>query len=156
MVVWVEHLGAIMTEQELQEIEERVKAATPGPWDLEIDGRDAVLFVQMERPPNSNWKYVAQATSADYKFLAHARSDVPALVQMVRHLQAIADFRMSDYRARAEKAEAEVVKLRATLKTMIEVADDVYSQSEHWYQWKYGDWFSEELAKARTLLGDEP
>lgn len=77
-----------MTEQQLDEIEARTNAATPGPWQgrAELashivctapkDGTYSVLW-------NAEW-----ATEADAAFTAHAREDVPALLAEVRRLRA--------------------------------------------------------------------
>ena len=85
-----------MTEQELQQMEERANAATSGPW--WTDKRAIWVIGQMY--------YNAYVTTdeadiaglgaedichADAKFIAHARADVPALIAEVRSLRMMLD-----------------------------------------------------------------
>lgn len=75
-----------MTEEQLKAIEERAKAATPGPWtpkrlrqnDWHLRGPDGIVFAEVE-------------DDADAAFIAHAREDIPALVEEVRRLRGVAD-----------------------------------------------------------------
>ena len=83
-----------MNEQELREIEARAEAATPGPWDIgheapplyagnscitaKIGERMAIIF-------EANHNFELDNSAA---FIAHARQDVPALVEEVRRLNA--------------------------------------------------------------------
>lgn len=74
-------------ETRLREIEEREKAATPGPWDTG------------EHPTNSGIRYVFDTDGSEVctvyfneesravEFIAHAREDVPFLIAEVRRLQ---------------------------------------------------------------------
>lgn len=91
-----------LTEQELAEIEERVNAATPGPWEIcanPFDGSDD--YNESWCPVELPHPYIeAHVTMHDrhldrYKkegvaiaqFIAHARTDVPALIAEVRRLR---------------------------------------------------------------------
>lgn len=67
-----------MTPADLAAIEERCSAATDGPW--RHDGFQLVYCDELGD--------IANATSNDAAFIAHARSDVPALLAEVRRLQA--------------------------------------------------------------------
>ena len=79
-----------MTPEELNAIEDRVNDASPGPWHtkgaggLYMDGTSPSAEVVIPDPPyrlhNPYW------THGDAEFVAHARSDVPALVAEVRRL----------------------------------------------------------------------
>ena len=91
-----------MVEQELQGIEERANAATPGPWrvnteNLWMHGNPVGSFYAGV-DANSNehqWVSVITEVSAwdvgtaavDAAFIAAARTDVPALVAEVRRLR---------------------------------------------------------------------
>lgn len=67
-----------MTNEELDEIEKRAAAATPGPWCCGYD-EDSLY---------SGEAYVARFEHGDDQvFVAHARTDVPALVAEVRRLR---------------------------------------------------------------------
>jgi hypothetical protein len=73
-----------MTDDELKAIEARANAATPGPWHLAITGDDD--------PDRANIEAGAidvcdNPTNDDATFIAHARTDVPALVAEVRRLR---------------------------------------------------------------------
>lgn len=78
-----------MTEQELQAIAEREKAATPLPW----------VFEGCESQDENDWRLNAPNAPAahgrspsrveDWQFIANARSDVPALLAEVRRLQGL-------------------------------------------------------------------
>lgn len=82
-----------MTEQELEKIEARANAATPGPWGTGTgyeqskrgnyvhDGHRIVCAEQDETD--------CVLATEDAEFIAHARADVPALVAEVRRLQGI-------------------------------------------------------------------
>jgi hypothetical protein len=84
-----------LTEADLQAIGQRAQAASPAPWEdfLESDGglggesfirvggldnSQEDMYVRRDKLPTSN---------ADYKFIAHARQDVPRLVVEVRRLK---------------------------------------------------------------------
>lgn len=69
-----------MTHDELQAIKARAEAATPGPWTFDIE----------------DWKVVnaeSQHASSeeDWQFIAHARTDVPALVAEVERLRELGE-----------------------------------------------------------------
>lgn len=110
------HFGGLikMTDEELNEIEARANAATPAPWrwgcwetnffsqePAEITKRNTLehlpsmlQFSAGVRKPEDDSKLVLQA-SPDYDapsfedrmFIAHARTDIPALIAEVRRLR---------------------------------------------------------------------
>ena len=79
-----------LTEDELAAMEARCEAATPGPWQSWIEGRDnfggdCVITTEGEDiyllpPPTLRAPY-------DQDFIAAARQDVPRLVAEVRRLR---------------------------------------------------------------------
>jgi len=90
----------------LGEIEARANAATPGPWAWEGESGDSwpqsdnslvTAYVPdgREWPESilSGWGYDASGISvekdADGEFIAHARTDIPALLAMVREQRAV-------------------------------------------------------------------
>jgi len=82
---------ADLTEQDLAEIEARVAAASGGPWQASIEGRDHTSgdsFIAVAGGPDM---YVsrdaAPASAADLDFIAAARQDVPRLIDEVRRLR---------------------------------------------------------------------
>jgi len=91
-----------MTPDELEAIEARASAATPGPWKIDememyIHGGDG--FMVMSRCPlNDQWqvrghgaevsgKRPRGSQDANAEFIVHARADVPALVAEVKRLR---------------------------------------------------------------------
>ena len=74
-----------MTEQELAEIESRVRAATPGPWRSFIEDRDHECGSNFIKTQGEDIELIG-GTDADQDFIAHARQDVPLLVEEIRRL----------------------------------------------------------------------
>jgi hypothetical protein len=69
-----------ISAEALDEIERRCAAATPGPWKSYVEGRDHTSgdsFIMT----GGNDIYLSGATLADQDFIAHARQDLPALIQ---------------------------------------------------------------------------
>lgn len=77
----------------LSEILARAEAASPGPWRACIEGRDhesGSNFIQVGSGPARREDIeLSGAAPADYDFIAHARQDVPLLVEEVRRLRAL-------------------------------------------------------------------
>lgn len=76
----------ILSDEQVAEIEARANAATEGPWTLYTGGaitagqeRHCVAKVEFPHFPES---------MVDGRFMAHARTDIPALCQTVRGLRA--------------------------------------------------------------------
>ena len=85
-----------MTEQELQAIEERASKATPGAWIANESHYDIAVFAP--HPSESGNTLIAEIdggisedSKRDADFIAHARTDVPALIAEVRSLRAKLD-----------------------------------------------------------------
>ncbi|MHC0440949.1 hypothetical protein [Flavobacterium sp. 3-210] len=87
-----------MTDQDLKEIEDRCNAATKGPWTSFIEGRnhesgDSFIMTGIKEGDDICGKYRGEdiyltgATNADQDFIAHARQDIPRLIQAVRQLR---------------------------------------------------------------------
>lgn len=110
------------TELDLAAIEARAEAATEGPWEHSLVGIDLVddeYVVQTESVADvvcrlaRSGEFIEHpmaSAQADAEFIAHARTDVPALVARVRELVAERDsvqFALDGFRgvARAERGE---------------------------------------------------
>jgi hypothetical protein len=82
----------VPSNEYLEEVRKRLEAATPGPWKAFIEGRDYLggdSFIQ-RGPLNSEEDfdlYLLGATTADYEFIAHARQDIPILLDAIEHLK---------------------------------------------------------------------
>jgi hypothetical protein len=81
-------MEALMSEDELIQIEGRYQLATSGPWKSFIEGRDHDSGADFIRTGDEDI-YLSGASRADQDFVAHARQDVPALIVEVRRLQAL-------------------------------------------------------------------
>ena len=99
--------AAEFTDEQLAEIERRAEAASPGPWQAFVEGRDHTsgdTIIRMGAFDGSHPDmYIStcddsgnpnRVSDADWDFVAHARQDVPRLVAEVRRLQAVVS--MSD------------------------------------------------------------
>lgn len=88
-------------DAELDEMECRCNAATPGPWWAWLEGRDGVAgdsFIgqgsdEPDAVPRRRDLYLSTYTNeppvsaTDYDFIAHARQDLPRLIAEVRRLR---------------------------------------------------------------------
>ncbi len=75
-----------LTSAELDQIEARLRAAAPGPWKSFVEGRDHTSGSSFIATPNSDIELTG-ATAADQDFIAHARQDLPKLLDEVRRLR---------------------------------------------------------------------
>jgi hypothetical protein len=76
-----------MTDAELDQLEARLRAATPGPWVSYVEGRDhdsGSSFIQTSAGDIE----LSGATVADQDFIAHARQDLPKLLMEIRRSRA--------------------------------------------------------------------
>lgn len=97
-----------MTESELQAIEARANAATPGPWS-ETDDTGTVIACYCSGGPGvfageADPAVYGGNDRADFAFIAAARSDVPTLIAEVRRLQSIGNAQLEElHRLRSER-----------------------------------------------------
>ena len=103
----------VSLQDDLEAIEERAKAATPGPWEIYGMTHDHYLRQATDAPPHTGildavlWAddNHLRGSRADKLFLATASTDVPALVEMVRMLitdpQADLDWMWAEAKRRA-------------------------------------------------------
>jgi hypothetical protein len=82
-----------ITDAVLDEIENRLRATTQGPWKSYVEGRDHTSgsnFIMTgegaDRGPDIE---LIGATIADQEFIAHARQDIPALIAEIRRLKSL-------------------------------------------------------------------
>lgn len=82
-----------LSEEELESIEARAAAASPGPWKSFVEGRDhtsgSSFIMTGEGASRGEDIELIGATVADQDFIAAARQDVQRLVAEVRALQEI-------------------------------------------------------------------
>jgi hypothetical protein len=107
-----------MDDQRLEEIAKRVDAATEGPW-------RAVVSEDYGRPTSFGWvaassgEVMGEASAAgllsDAEFIAHARTDVPYLLEALRSLREERDEAMVRPPLASEQAKA-ALRLRAASK----------------------------------------
>lgn len=81
-----------LTNEELKQIQSRSDAATPGPWFSYIEGRDhtsgSSYIMTGEKNVRGNDIELSGASSADQDFIAHARQDIPILLNEIKRLKA--------------------------------------------------------------------
>lgn len=76
-----------LTEEYLLDIENRLKASTPGPWTSVVEGRDQTSGSSFIRTSGSDIE-LSGATVADQDFIAHARQDLESLLVEIRRHRA--------------------------------------------------------------------
>jgi len=92
------HTDFVLTDEELDAIEARSKAASPGPWRSFVEGRDHLGgddFIRVSDDSDEPDMYVIRAEAgatrpasvADQDFIAAARQDIPTLVAELRRLR---------------------------------------------------------------------
>ena len=77
--------GAV-TEEELSAMKARYERATPGPWTFISESRDHIVGSDFIMTGGEDI-YLTGATTADQDFIAHARDDIPRLVEEVERLR---------------------------------------------------------------------
>lgn len=111
-----------MTETDLQAIEQRAASATPGPWEWEHGPNGMPYNLQVEVAfggvrvhPWVLLKTVTgwEPTMATADFIAHARTDVPALIEAMR-----------ERNAEIERLRGEIESLRQSLAHCMENAGE--------------------------------
>lgn len=90
--------GGGLTDGELDAMQARVEAASPGPWTSYVEGRDhhaGDSVIRVSESDDEDDLYVLRAdenglrpaSAAHQDFIAHARQDVPRLISEVRRLR---------------------------------------------------------------------
>ena len=84
-----------LSKEYFDEVRKRCEAATPGPWISIIEGRDQPLggdsFVQRGKDGIEADLYLSGNTIDDQDFIAHARQDIPLLVDEIERLRKLLD-----------------------------------------------------------------
>lgn len=82
-----------LSDLELAEIRRRCDGAAPGPWRSFVEGRDHMSgssFIMTGQGKNrGNDIELNGATAADQDFIAHAREDIPQLLDEIVRLKAL-------------------------------------------------------------------
>ena len=76
----------LVTDEYLQAVENRARAATPGPWISFVEGRDHTSGSSFVRTQAEDIEF-SGATAADQDFIANARQDIPLLIAEIRRLR---------------------------------------------------------------------
>ena len=81
-----------MTDEELDEIEKRANAATPGPWYSGRDPSNDEIIYDFDPWTDANACQIGEIRHIeDIDFISHAREDVPSLIAEVRQLKAYSE-----------------------------------------------------------------
>lgn len=82
---------AYISVQELNEIRQRCNSATAGPWRSYVEGRDHTsgsnFIMTGEGDSRGEDVELTGATVADQDFIAHARQDMPKLLDEIERLK---------------------------------------------------------------------
>lgn len=81
----------MLTKMQIAKIVRRLERATPGPWVSFVERRDNFSGSDFIRTGGEDI-YLTGATVEDQDFIAHARQDIPSLIEEVLRLKsALAD-----------------------------------------------------------------
>lgn len=75
-----------MTDNEIKQIEDRCNKATSGPWVSYIEGRDHESGSDFIMTAGNDIELTG-ATADDQDFIAHARQDIPDLINEIYSLK---------------------------------------------------------------------
>lgn len=73
---------------EINQIKERCEKATKGPWISFVEGRDHTSGCSFIRTSGNDIELTGASTD-DQDFIAHARQDIPALIEEICRLKRI-------------------------------------------------------------------
>src|ERR1700722_15727717 len=80
----------ILSEERIAEIEQRAKAATPGPWstamEYSVSGPDFIWGVMPHASMGKKRVVCGDMDGEDARFIAHSRTDIPDLLTSHRAL----------------------------------------------------------------------
>lgn len=81
----------MMTDEELDEIRQRCRKAWPAPWKSYVEGRDHwggdSFILTGEGENRGEDLHISGATNDDQDFIAHARQDIPRLLDEIVRLK---------------------------------------------------------------------
>jgi hypothetical protein len=84
-------MSNFLTDTELEQIQSRCDAATPGPWKSYVEGRDhtsgSSFIMTGDRSARGKDIELSGATITDQDFIAHARQDIPNLINEIKRLR---------------------------------------------------------------------
>ena len=107
-----------MTPEQLAEIRARSEAATPGPWEC-IESFPPGEYALAARPPDEAFPLTLavvgnddawEDAEANTQFVAHARTDIPALLDYIEELEA----KLSLTYDEAERVETALAAIRSS------------------------------------------
>ena len=168
-----------MTDEELAAIRERAEKATPGPWfgeGAEVFTRGDASFNWIPTIYHGRSPEQCRQQEQDAAFIAHARTDIPALLAQVERLRAenaqqsewIAA--LMDEQPRYATANARLTTENAALREIVQAVAgmDVASDAEgHWRYCLFCSWYADDyestpehapdcpVTKAQALLASE-
>lgn len=152
---------AEMDEARLVEIEARANAATEGPW---YQGSEAPQAVVLEAYDADDmvvlWLDESNAPEADAAFIAHARTDVPALIAALRQAWAERDAAAEEARTLRTKL-ARAAALAGKWQGAIEVHPTLHrsldGDTPHQEKGRYAAGVVRDCARElRKILADSP
>jgi len=80
----------ILSQEEIETIKTRCEKATPGPWKSYIEGREEMSGSDFIMTGGEDI-YLTGATADDQDFIAHARQDIPRLIEEIERLKKLVE-----------------------------------------------------------------
>ena len=110
----------------------RIEAATPGPWEQTHEPGSHQVYGAEPKGGVTSGEWICEcATTIDQDFIAHARSDVPWLLEQVERLQAFYDdenLEMIQTQRQLEHAHSYIARLEAA---HVEALKELHSHLLH-------------------------
>jgi hypothetical protein len=107
---------------ELEAIEKRCEAATPGPWEQEYASNGGGIATAEFYIPGHNQDETVEMIAEDAVFIAAARTDIPRLIAALRARDAWlthAGEQMADYANRLDAARALLARAAELIRDML-------------------------------------
>ena len=157
-----------MTDEELQAIRERAEKATPGPWEANEVGLYVIAPLARGKESIARMPYPYGDTSdnqSNAAFIAHARTDIPALLAEVERLRVVersVQFADSpEAQAAIEREHERWMAEHAALREIVQAVAKADPLSDVAREWSgVPGWLAVQLdvmwvTKARALLASE-
>lgn len=155
-----------MSDERLEQIKARAEAATPGPWDCYGDGEYEVFDAGEYRDGDPGEVVAPVVTKLNNaEFIAHARMDIPALLNEIDRLhdevrgqRAVAKMNArvaEDAHRRKDKMRDRLNKSRVVTDEMVERAAEAMYRQECDFGWDEDAWEDEKdefREEARRIL----
>ncbi len=163
----------MLENSEINEIEERAKAASPGPWNIGFNGSmrsgwaiqragTASPILHLDADKNIALDIENHSLDGTLDFIQNSREDVPLLIQTIRELKAAEVPPEAQSLAAEQELQLTVAKLASQVERLKAVLyfyahPDTYRQKPADPEGKAPEWIGTDLgARARKAFEPEP